>query len=70
MKTKYTPKKNKEYIVTDQCFWKQLGEEEQKKYNPYSKDRHPHTIQLVDPETGTVVDLPSGSRVIVVSTKK
>lgn len=56
-----TAQENKEYILTDQCSWKELSEAEQKNYNPYDKTRHPHCAHLVDTETGTIVNVPSGS---------
>lgn len=60
---KLKPIENKEYILTDQCFWEQ---EPPENYNPYDKTRKPHGIQLVDIETGTVVNLLSGSIIKVV----
>ena len=68
--SKFQPVKGREYIVTDQCFWEKLGEKERKMYNPYEKDRAPHSIQLVCAETGTIVNLTSGSRVIIVKAIK
>jgi hypothetical protein len=65
-KDKFVPRADREYVVTDQCFWKELSEEEWKEYNPYDKKRAPHCIQLVDPETGTIVNLISGSRIKVI----
>lgn len=64
-----TPKKlipipKKQYLVTDQCFFKPLKHPEL--YNPYDKNRAPHSIQLVDQETGTIVNLPSGSIIEVI----
>lgn len=67
--SKFKPRKGKRYIVTDQCFWQQLTDEERKAYNPYDKKRAPHGIQLVDAETGTVVNLLSGSIVEIVDAK-
>lgn len=61
---KFIPVDGKEYLVTDQCFWKVLKHPE--KYNPYDKTRAPHSIQLVDQDTGTVVNLPSGSIIKIV----
>lgn len=63
---KFKPLKDKEYIVTDQCFWQPLSKEEMDNYNPYDKTRMPHGIQLIDKETGTVVNLISGSIIKVV----
>lgn len=65
-KDKFTPLPAKEYIVTDQCFWKPMTDKERSAYNPYDKDRLPHAIQLVDAATGTMVNLPSGSVIKVV----
>lgn len=61
---KFIPVQKKKYLVTDQCFFKPLKNPEQ--YNPYDKTRAPHSIQLVDVETGTIVNLPSGSIVEVI----
>lgn len=69
MADKFTPIENREYIVTDQCFWENLSPEERMKYNPYDTKRAPHSISLVDAETGTIVNLESGSRVRIVRTK-
>lgn len=68
-KSKFEPVPNKEYILTDQCYWNQLSEEEKMKYNPYDKTRAPHGIQLVDPENGTIVNLLSGSIIKVIKSK-
>jgi hypothetical protein len=65
-KDKFTPKKEKEYVVSDQCFWQELTPEECEAYNPYDKKRMPHLIQLMDVETGTIVNLPSGSVIKVI----
>lgn len=65
-KNKFDPVNEKEYIVTDQCFWQPLTDEEREAYNPYDKNRLPHGITLVDPETGTTVNLLSGSRIKVI----
>lgn len=64
---KFTPLPNKTYLVTDQCFWNSLTEEEKEKYNPYDKTRAPHSVQLVDCETGTIVNLPSGSFIQIIN---
>lgn len=66
---KFIPIKDKEYIITDQCFWQGLTEEEKKQYNPYDKKRAPHGVQLVDPDTGTIVNLLSGSIIKIVKSK-
>lgn len=67
--SKFKPLSNKEYILTDQCYWEQLTEEQRMKYNPYNKYRTPHGIQLVDPETGTIVNLLSGSIIKIIKSK-
>jgi hypothetical protein len=64
--SKFVPQKKKRYLVTDQCFWEKLTDEEKKAYNPYDTTRAPHSVELVDVETGTVVHLPSGSVVEVI----
>jgi hypothetical protein len=61
---KFIPVKKMRYLVTDQCFFKPL--EKPELYNPYDKTRAPHSIQLVDVETGTIVNLPSGSIIEVI----
>jgi len=63
-----TQKTKKQYLVTDQCFYQTLKNPE--KYNPYDKTRAPHSIQLVDQQTGTIVALPSGSIIEVISYAK
>lgn len=68
--SKYEPRKDKEYLVTDQCYWETLTPEEREKYNPYDKDRFPHGICLIDPETGTLVNLLSGSIIKVIKAKE
>lgn len=57
------PLVEREYIVTDHCYFVEIPRED---YNPYDKKRSPHAIQLVDKETGTVVMLESGSVIKVV----
>lgn len=66
---KFIPNKDREYIVTDQCYWQTLSEKEQRQYNPYSTNRMPHGIQLIDKETGTIVNLLSGSIIKVIKSK-
>lgn len=66
---KFDPLPDKEYVVTDMCFWKGLTEEEQANYNPYDKEKMPHGISLVDVETGTTVNLLSGSIIKVIKSK-
>ena len=46
--------------------WEMLNEEESHDYNPYDNKRKPHFVHLVDPETGTMVLLKSGSIIQVV----
>lgn len=53
----------KEYLVTDQCMWQN---EPLPDYNPYDPARKPHSVQLVDPVSGTIVNLKSGSVVKIV----
>ncbi len=65
-KSKFTPLPDRRYIVTDQCYWETMTEEERAAYNPFDKKRTPHYLQLVDAETGTIVNLPSGSVIRVV----
>lgn len=57
------PVKEKEYMITDQCFWKIHP---RKDYNPLDPERSPHSISLVDVATGTLVQLESGSIIKVV----
>lgn len=63
---KFKPLPEKEYIITDECYWEMNPP---KNYNPYDKTRKPHAVSLVDPETGTVVRLKSGSIIKVVKAK-
>jgi len=70
MINKFKPVAEKEYVVTDQCGWERLTEDEQCEYNPYDKSRKPHAIQLVDVDTGTVVELESGSIVRIVKARE
>ena len=69
-KDKSTPRPDKEYLVTDQCMWSQMSAAEQAAYNPYDKTRAVHALNLIDIETGTVVNLMSGSIVRVVKARK
>lgn len=64
---KKEPLEDKEYILTDFCFWETNPPED---YNPLDPKRKPHSIQLVDVETGTVALLPSGSIIKVVQLGK
>lgn len=66
MTKRFKPSPEKEYIITDQCFWQKLSPKESKEYNPYDNKRAPHSVQLVDPDTGTIVNLPSGSIIKVI----
>lgn len=63
---KFKPVEQREYLVTDQCLYEQ---EPPKEYNPNDPKRAPHVIQLVETETGTIVNLKSGSIVRIVSAK-
>lgn len=60
---KLIPLKDKEYLLTDSCmFHDGVGED----YNPYDPERKPHSLQLVDPVSGTMVHLKSGSIIKIV----
>jgi hypothetical protein len=61
---KWVPRVEREYIVTDSCYWETTPPED---YNPHDTKRAPHSIQLVDQASGTIVNLPSGSVIKVVS---
>lgn len=67
MAQKFTPQADKEYLVTDQCFWETNPPEE---YNIFDPKRKPHSLQLVDIETGTIVNLPSGSVIKILTKRK
>lgn len=67
MEKKWEPQLDREYIITDSCFWETNPPED---YNPHDSERAPHTVQLVDKSNGTVVNLPSGSTIKIVSTNK
>ncbi len=69
MSKSFVPLKEKEYIVTDQCMWQEMTPEEQKAYNPYDTKRAPHTLEIVDKETGTVAYLASGSVIKVIKAR-
>lgn len=60
------PRKDKEYLVTDSCFWEETPHEE---YNPYDKKRAPHSIELVDVQTGSIVQLNSGSIIKIIKAR-
>jgi len=64
LEQKWEPKEQREYIITDSCFWETTPPED---YNPHDIKRAPHTIQLVDKVSGTMVNLPSGSVIKVIS---
>lgn len=64
---KVQPQLDREYIITDFCFWAENAPED---YNIFDKDRKPHAVSLVDKETGTMVMLQSGSVIKIVSAKK
>lgn len=53
----------KEYIVTDECYWQ---DEKPEDYNPSDPNRKPHFITIVDLETGSVTKLGSGSRIKII----
>jgi len=60
---KFTPKKDKAYLLTDQCMWEMHTDGD---YNPYDEKRKPHVLQLVDPVSGTIVNLKSGSLIKII----
>ena len=60
---KLIPVKEKEYIVTDQCMWEVDTHVD---YNPYDDTRKPHVMQCVDPVSGTIVNLKSGSIIKII----
>lgn len=65
---KFVPvEKEKEYILTDSCYF---IANPPSTYNPYDSKRTPHGIQLVDVETGTIVNLLSGSIIKVIKSKQ
>lgn len=57
-------KKIRKYIVTDDCSFEKL-----KNYPNKNKKRNPHFVTLVDIETGTVIELKSGSIINIVREK-
>jgi len=59
--------RNKEYMLTDQCFWEEHPRED---YNPLDPKRAPHSVLLVDIKTGSTVQLESGSIIKVVKLKE
>jgi len=60
---KFQPQESKTYLLTDSCFWSQTTPED---YNYSDPSRKPHTVQLVDVETGTIVHLTCGSLVKII----
>lgn len=46
--------KDKVFIVTDGCFWE---------LNKQTGNEHPHSMEVVDMETGAVRYIKSGSRI-------
>ena len=63
MGKKWIPNKDTDYLVTDSCFWDTHPPED---YNEHDEDRAPHSVQLVDVNSGTIVNLPSGSIIRIV----
>lgn len=63
---KHSPFEDKEYILTDQCFWEANPPED---YNPLDPKRKPHAVTLVDKETGTIAMLNSGSVIKIIKLK-
>jgi hypothetical protein len=59
-------KRNRRWLVTDHCFY----EKPAKGYNEHDKKRGPHMVQVVDLDSGTVVELTSGSIVKIVKLRK
>ncbi len=53
--------------MTDQCLYQQ---EPPADYNPLDPSRARHIVQLVDINSGTIVNLMSGSIVRIVEAKK
>lgn len=66
-KSPLKPLFEKQYMVTDQCFWES---EKPENYNPLDPKRAPHAITLVDIETGTIALLESGSIIKVIKQKR
>ena len=54
----------REYIVTDECFWQ---DEKPENYNNTDPNRKPHFITIVDSVTGSITKLGSGSRIQIIS---
>lgn len=69
-RNKFDPIPGKRYLLTDSCYWNNLTDEQKQEYNPYDKSRTPHGVQLVDIETGTIVNLKSGSVIQIVEAKE
>ena len=58
--------KDKEYIITDDCFWDTNPPQD---YNIFDKNRKPHAISLMEKDTGTMVMLKSGSIIKIIDAK-
>lgn len=63
---KFLPIHEKEYLITDQCFWETNPPEN---YNPLDPKRTPHSVTLVDVETGSIALLKSGSIIKVIEAR-
>jgi hypothetical protein len=64
---KFNPVAGRRYLVTDQCLYEQ---EPPADYNPLDPNRARHMVQLVDMESGTIVNLMSGSTVEIIEAKR
>jgi hypothetical protein len=64
---KFNPIAGRRYLVTDQCLYEQ---EPPADYNPLDPHRARYIVQLVDMESGTIVNLMSGSIVEIVKAKE
>lgn len=62
-------RKDKEYILTDQCFFYNMSEKERKEYNG-DPGRTPHAVTIVDVNTGTIKQLESGSIIKIIKEHK
>ena len=54
-------KKNRKYIITDDCWYEKV-----KNYPNKNKKRNPHFITVVDLENWTVIELKSGSIIAII----
>lgn len=63
LELKVKPLSNREYVLTDQCFWNENAPAD---YNQLDPNRKPHGITLVDKENGSIVFLESGSTIKVI----